>query len=146
MNLSDLKVQLGGNWKRIGLIALAVLALLAGVWWAWMRHEPPEAVIHSPATQQAQEAATTATTAVATAEDAVKKGKAILKRIPGEVKALEKNAISAADRATLDELADRANGRIREWVTTHSTGNADLSGAGGAVHGAPVPGGGSTSQ
>jgi hypothetical protein len=146
MNLGDLKVQLGANWKKVGLIALAVLALLAGVWWAWVRHEPPEVVIHSPATQQAQEAATTATTAVSEAETAVKKGKAILKRIPGEVKKIEENSISAAHRASLDELADRANGRIREWVREHPTGNADLSGAGGAVHGAPVPGGGSPTQ
>ncbi len=128
--------------KSVWLI-LAVLALLAGAWWAWRSHDKPPV---TPAVQQAQEAATTATTAVATAEDAVKKGKAILKRIPGEVRQIEANAISAADRANLDELADRANGRIREWVTTHSTGNADLRGAGGAVHGTPVPGGGGQTQ
>lgn len=144
MDLSDLKVQLGSNWKKVGMIALAVLALLAGVWWAWRAHKPP--VVPTPAATQAQEAITTGAQAITEAQDAVKKGKAILKRIPGEVTQIEANAISAADRATLDQLADRANGRIREWVTTHSTGNAHPSGAGGSIRGAVVPGGGGPSE
>jgi hypothetical protein len=129
--------------KKNVMLILAVLALIAGAWWAWRSHDKPPV---TPAVTQAQEAVTTATEAIAEAETAVKKGKAILKRIPGEVKKIEANAISAADRASLDELADRANGRIREWVRQHPTGNADLSGAGGAVHGAPVPGGGGQTQ
>ena len=129
--------------KRSVWLILALVALIAGAWWAWRSHDKPPV---TPAATQAQEAVTTATEAIAEAETAVKKGKAILKRIPGEVRKIEANAISAAQSADLGTLADRANARIRQWVTTHSTGNADLSGAGGAVHGAPVPGGGGTSQ
>jgi hypothetical protein len=129
--------------RKTVLTILAILALSAGAWWAWRSHTRPPV---TPAATQAQEAATTATTAVSEAETAVKKGKAILKRIPGEVKKIEANAIASADRASLDQLADRANGRIREWVREHPTGNADPAGAGGALHGAPVPGAGGTGE
>lgn len=128
--------------SRTGLWLIAILALLAGAWWAWQTRDAPKV----PADRQAQEAVATATEVVASADAAVKKGKKILRAIPGEVKAIEKQAEDSARSADLGVLAGRANDRIREWVTTHSTGNADLSGADGAVHGAPVPGGGSTSQ
>ena len=128
------------NRKAI-LAILAILALIAGAWWAWRSHTKPPV---TPAVTQAQEAITTATEAIAEAETAIKKGKAILKRIPGEVKAIEENAVSAADRATLDELADRANGRIREWVRQHPAGDAVRSSDAGA--GAVLSGGGGTGE
>ena len=131
--------------KKQWLILAAVLALVAGVWWAWRTHRPPEPP-EPPAVQQAQEAITTAADAIAEAETAVRKGKAILRRLPGEVKAIETSAVDAADRASLDELADRANRRISEWAREHPAGDADLSGAGGSLHGAPVPGGGGSGE
>ena len=129
--------------KRNVMLILAVLALIAGGLMAWRHYRKPPPI---PAATQAQEAITTATTAIAEAQESVKKGKAILKRFPGEVRKIEANAISAARSADLGTLADRANSRIREWVRQHPTGNADLSGAGGTVHGATVPGGGSPDQ
>jgi type II secretory pathway pseudopilin PulG len=106
--------------SRKALWLIAILALLAGAWWAWQTREAPKV----PAERQAQEAVATATEAVASADKAIKKGRAILRAIPGEVKAVEKQAEDSARSADLGVLAGRANDRIREWVRRHPTGNA----------------------
>lgn len=111
-------------WERFKgwiLLLLIVLAIGAGVYFGWKYYHKPDLV---PAQQQAQEAITTATQAIAEVNQNIKKGKALIKKLPGEVRKIEENSISASQRATLDELASRANARIRDWVTQHPTGNS----------------------
>ena len=122
--------------SRKGFWLIAILALLAGAWWAWHSRGVPPVV---PAEHQAQEAVVTATEAVASADAAVKKGKKILRAIPGEVRKIEEKAMAAALSDDLGVLADRANARIREWVREHPTGNAVRSPDLGT--GAVLPGG-----
>ena len=107
--------------SRKGFWLIAILALLAGAWWAWHSRGATPVV---PAEHQAQEAVVTATEAVASADAAVKKGKKILRAIPGEVRKIEEKAMAAALSDDLGVLAGRANDRIREWVRQHPTGNA----------------------
>lgn len=120
--------------SRKVLWLIAILALLAGAWLAWQTREAPKV----PAERQAQEAVVTATEAVASADAAVKKGKRILRAIPGEVRKVEEKAMAAAQSDDLGVLAGRANDRIREWVREHPTGNAV--GASGTGAGAVLPG------
>lgn len=122
MNLADLEINLGGKWKKWLIALVGVLAIGAGAYLGWKVYHKPNPPV--PAQQQAQEAITTATQALAEVNKNIKKGKALIKKLPGEVKKIEENAISASQRATLDELAGRANARIRDWVTQHPTGNS----------------------
>lgn len=135
-------------WERIKAAAksrvlwgvLFALVLGAAAWMVWHRR-PPAPAIPGPVEQHAQEAVTSATSAVAEAQGAVKKGKAVLRQIPGEVRKIEQKAMDAALSADLATLADRANDRLGEWVRQHpATGNAIPSSDAGP--GAVLPGGG----
>ena len=118
-------------WERIKAAAksrvlwgvLFALVLVVAGWMMWHRR-PPAPPIPGPVEQHAQEAVTSATSAVAEAQDAVKKGKAVLRKIPGEVRKIEQKAMDAALSADLATLADRANARLGEWLRQHpATGN-----------------------
>jgi hypothetical protein len=126
--------------KRV-LVLLVILALFAGAWWSWRSYQKPPVV---PAERRVQEAVTSAASAVAEAQDAVKKGKAILRQIPGEVRKIEQKAMDAALSADLATLADRANARLGEWLRQHpATGNTIQSsdaGPGAVLSGTGGPG------
>lgn len=118
MTLTYIKTS---NWKWWGVGFLCVLALGLGIWWQWRAYHPNQPV---PAQQQAQEAVNVATQALAEANDNIKKGKALIRKLPGEVRQIEEAAVHASRNSDLNELAVRANQRIRNWVTTHSTSNS----------------------
>lgn len=140
MSLTFIKKSWG--WEKWGLVLVGVLMLSLGGWVAWRNYHKPKPPV--PAQQQAQEAVTTATQAIAVVSENVKKGKALIKKLPGEVKKIEEDAVSASRNADLNQLASRANQRIRNWVTQHSTSNAIQPPNSGA--GPVLPGGSSKNQ
>ncbi len=122
------------------LVVLCILAVVAGGLWAWRNWHRPIV----PAETQAVEQIAEGVEAVEKAETAIKRGRAIIRALPGEVKQIEQKAIDAAVSADLAVLADRANARIREWTREHPAGDAD--GGSGAGAGVVLPGGGSPGE